>query len=152
MKLEKETDVTIMSLNLHKCILKEFEDYHVFDSNIEMREIKKYKKIIFFNCLHLLDDKGKRLLIRYLKDNDIKFINITNKEEEVIYTNYLVITDKLDILIEGKTIEVLKESKLLKRLGFNLPFMIDLSMMLKDYGLINELYLDERKLVAKLWN
>jgi hypothetical protein len=53
--------------------------------------------------------------------------------------------------IDGRTLDVLEEEKILKRLGFSLPFMIDLSIQLKLYGLINKTYLSKEAMVKNLW-
>ena len=59
--------------------------------------------------------------------------------------------DKDQIIVEGKTLDVLKEEKLLKRLGLSLPFMVELSLLLQDYGLIDHIYLNKESLVNYLW-
>ena len=47
--------------------------------------------------------------------------------------------------------EVLKNEKLLKRLGFNMPFIIELSNLLNNYNLVNKIYLDKESLVKDVW-
>ena len=79
-------------------------------------------------------------------------INFTNDLEEALFTSYLVVYDKENILVGGNTIEVLKCEKLLKRVGLQLPFIVELSLLLKDYGLLDEIYLDKERLKDKLWN
>ena len=46
---------------------------------------------------------------------------------------------------------VLNEEKLLKRFGIGLPFMIELSKYLMDYGMIDKYYLTNEKLVGAIW-
>ena len=62
----------------------------------------------------------------------------------------MVLYNKINA-IDGKTLDVLKEEKILKRLGLNLPFYLDLSIQLKLYGLINRTYLNKEDLVKHLW-
>lgn len=151
MKKNKETNVTILDINLNESILNNYKDYYVFKNKIDIKELKKHDKIIFFNSLHLISKKSLNTIIKYLKSNDIDYINITNNMEEVLYTDYLIIKDNESVLIEGKTLSVLKETRLIKRLGFNLPFIVDLSLLLGDYGLINKIYTDQDKLIGELW-
>jgi hypothetical protein len=101
--------------------------------------------------LNNLDDEKLTKLFEFLNSNNMLYVNISNNMETSLYTKYLIIYDKNKILIEGKTLDVLKEEKLLKRLGLKLPFMVELSILLKDYGLINELYLKKENLVGALW-
>ena len=145
------TNVTIISTNLNKNILKKYNDYQIIDSSFKYEELLKYKKVIFFNVLSNLSDIDLKKLYEYLKFNNIYFINVTNNMEEVLYTDNLIIYDKDNILAEGNTIELLKNEKLIKRLGFNLPFIVELSILLKDYNLIDKIYLDKESLVGDLW-
>ena len=146
-----KTNVTIVSVNLSKNILSKYKEYYVIDDNFTYDELLKNKKVIFFNVLNNLKEDDLNKLFKFLKENDIKFINVTNNMELCLYTDYLIVMDIDNILIEGPTIEVLKNDKLLKRLGFELPFMVDLSLLLKDYNLINNIYLNNESLVGALW-
>lgn len=153
MEITKKTNVTIMSTNLSEHILKSFSNYYVFNNTLDIKKIKELDKIILFNSLHLLNNNSIDKLIKYLKDTNKDFIIITNNIEDVIYTDYLIIIDELEnILIEGNTYKVLEESKLLKRLGFNIPFYYEMSNLLMDYGLVNKVYLNKDDLVGALWN
>ena len=53
--------------------------------------------------------------------------------------------------MEGTKEQVLNEEKILKKLGFNLPFIIELSKGLKLYGLIDKIYFNNEELVSALW-
>ena len=44
------------------------------------------------------------------------------------------------------------EEKLLKRLGFGLPFIVDLSLSLEFYDILDKIYYDTSSLVGELWN
>ena len=53
--------------------------------------------------------------------------------------------------MEGKTLDVLKKDNILSKLGLELPFMVDLSLKLQFYELINDIKLDMDDLVVSLW-
>ncbi len=103
------------------------------------------------NILYYLDDRTKILLLNYLNYKDIRLINVTSNLEDVLYTDYTVCLYKKIIAIEGKSLDVLKEEKILKRLGLSLPFYVDLSIQLKLYGLINKICLNKEELVKRIW-
>ena len=152
-EISKKTNVTIVSTNLSESILKSFSDYTVFNNSLDIKKIKELDKIVLFNVLHLLSRNNIDKLIEYLKESNKEFIIITNNMEEVMYTDYLIVIDGSEsILIEGKTKLVLEESKLLKRLGFDLPFYFEMSNLLMDYGLIDNIYDNKDDLVGALWN
>lgn len=149
--MKEITNVTIVSTNLNKGLLDNYKEYFVIDNNFSYEELLNRKKVIFYNVLNNLKDDELKTLFAFLKENNIIFINVTNDIELCLYTEYLMIYDDSKILIEGSTIEVLKNEKLLKRLGVHLPFIVELSLLLKDYGLVNKIYLDKESLVDKLW-
>jgi len=145
------TDVTIISTNLNKNILDDFKDYKIIDGNFYYEELLQMKKVIFFNMLSNLDEKKIKELFKFLNKNNVMFINATNNMEEVLYTKNLIVYDEDKKVLEGTTIEVLKNEKTLRRLGFNLPFIIQLSILLKDYELTDKIFMNKESLVKELW-
>jgi energy-coupling factor transporter ATP-binding protein EcfA2 len=98
-----------------------------------------------------LDTRTKILLLNYLNNKKIMLINVSSNMEDVLFTDYvLCLYDGINA-IDGRTLDVLKNEKILKRLGFSLPFMLDLSIQLELYGLINKTYLNKESLVKNLW-
>ncbi len=116
-------------------------------SNLEASNI-----IIFLNVLTYLDLSFKKELITYLKDHHIRIINYTTDIEESLLLEYIIVIHDNKVIMEGKKEDILSEEKILKKLGFNLPFIVDLSLGLKYYNLVNEIYFDNESLVQKLWN
>ena len=147
----KETSVTIISTNINKHILDNYKNYHVVERKFKIDELLNYKKVIFFNVLHYYDDEKIKEIFKTLEDNNIKYINFTNNIEEALYTSYLIIYDDKKVLVEGVTDEVLKCEKLIKKVGLNLPFITELSLLLKDYDLVDKIYKDNASLKGDLW-
>jgi len=112
---------------------------------------KGHKLLVIDDLLTFVDRDIKQAIIKYLKEKEIRFINITSDIEDTLLTDYLIVMYDGRIALEGKTLEVLQEEKILKRLGFNLPFIVDLSIQLKYYGLVDKIYLDQEELVNILW-
>ena len=107
--------------------------------------------IVFDDVLSYLSEERKKKLIKFVFDKNIKYINFTSDVEEVVYSNYLIVLSKDGVAIEGKVKSVLSEEKILKRLGFSLPVIYDISLQLKAYGLIDKPYIDMKKLVNEIW-
>lgn len=145
------TNVTIISTNINKHILNKYKNYQIIDNNFSYEELLIKKKVIFYNILNNLKEEKLKELFNYLNNNNILYINITNNLELSLYTNYLIVYDNNNIVIEGKTNKVLENEKILKRLGFKLPFIIELSILLKDYNLIDKIYLNKESLVEDIW-
>ena len=117
-----KTDVTIISNNLSKKLVNNYEDYYVVTNSFKLAKLLKYKKIIFFNSLNNLKEEEIKKIYQVLKDNNIYYINITNNIEEVLFTSNLIIYDEDEIILKGKVLEVLNNEKEIKKLGKKLPF------------------------------
>ncbi len=113
--------------------------------------IRNSEYIVFDDVFVNMEEADIKRIVKYCKTNDITIINITTDMENLLDSDYLIILYNKGIAMEGKTLECLKEEKILKRLGFNLPFMVDLSIQLGYYGLLNEIITNERKMIKTIW-
>ena len=107
--------------------------------------------VVLDDILTFLSTKKKKVILNYAKKSNVIIYNFTSDEEETLYFPYLICLSGEKVAIEGLTKKVIIEEKLLKKLGFNLPFVVDLSLQLKCYGVINDVYFDIDKLVRDLW-
>lgn len=108
----------------------------------------------FFFCedLHgLLSRKERMLLFCFLKEQHILIFYVTNDIEDTVTFDYLIVLKNNNIAMEGKTLLVLKEEKLMKLLGFSLPFYVNMSRQLSYYGLLEDVCLSKEELEDKLW-
>ena len=116
--------------------------------------ITKPKILVLDNILSSLDEKDYKLvtknLIEYVNNGGI-ILNFTTEIEETLLGSKVIITNNEKILLSGYTLSVLNEEKLMKRLGFNLPFIILLNKYLKDYELINYYVFTYERLVDEIW-
>lgn len=116
--------------------------------------IIKPKVIVIDNLLCELDYNDKLLVLDILdefRNNGGIVINVTNDMEETLFSDRIIILYNKKLVCDGKTISVLNEEKLLKRLGLGLPFIIELNKYLMDYGMIDKYYLTDKKLVGAIW-
>ena len=72
--------------------------------------------------------------------------------DSVVLLDELFIIDKGKTKIYGRPLEVLEKDNVLNKIGLELPFMVDLSVKLRDYDLIKEIELSKEKLIEILWN
>lgn len=113
--------------------------------------LENKKTIVFFNVLTYLDNDFKRLVIDYLRRKNKRIINYTSEIEETLLLDYLVVIYDNKIIMEGKKEAVLKEEKILKKIGFHVPCIVDLSNSLVYYDLLDKIYYDNESLVDSLW-
>lgn len=160
-KLKLTTDeikIQIAELNeyfaLSKIVNKKINELSLNDQTlikILSYAILKPTYLALDDLLINLNARTKIFLLNYLNSKNIFLINVTSEMEDVLFTDYtLCLYDGINA-IDGKTLDVLKNEKILKRLGFSLPFMVDLSIQLKLYGLISKMYLNKEDMVKNLW-
>lgn len=114
-------------------------------------------KIILIDDLSLYYSNKELLeLTEVLKEINKKekttIIMMTRLLECNLLSDYTYIINSGEIVLEGEPIEVLEKDNILNKAGLNLPFMMDLSVKLRDYDLIKKVELDMDGLVDILWN
>ena len=112
----------------------------------------KNPQVVFIDNLYsFLEKRDIQKFNNYFKKNNITVILVSNDIEQALNYEYMIVMNQGMVAIEGRTEQVLKEEKILKRLGIGLPFYVDLSTQLQYYNLINKVYLTKEELVEKLW-
>lgn len=129
-------------------VIKDLE----FNKLVERLEFFPNKQVIFNETLYGLKLDEKMKIFKLLKKQNISYINVTSNVEDAIYSDYVFVYDGNKLVLEGNRNEVLKEEKTLKRLGYGLPFVVDLSIQLNYYDIFNKVYYDLDELVRALWN
>lgn len=149
MNINRNINTTILTDN-NESVLKLFPDVKVINTSEDLRRISE-SFVIFNDVLRTLKQAELERFLEQLDGLDIHFINITSNTEEALYAESLIVYYKEKVIVEGSTISVLKEERILKKLGFKLPFVYDFSLQLNYYGVIDSIFLDENVLVNKLW-
>lgn len=117
--------------------------------------VSKPNILILDEAFAMIDNNTRNRIYSILKELNKKekltIINVTHDMDESIYGNRIVALSKGKVKLDGKTLDVLKQERELTKLGLSLPFMVDLSIKLKYYGLVDEIILDMDKMVDILW-
>lgn len=146
-------DEVVKTLNCDRIIDTDFKSLSMQDLayvHIIIGLSKLPKVILLYDILTYLKKDDKDKVIEFLKQRNITIINFTSCEEEFLYCENMIIIDGNKVIMEGLTKEVLKNEKVIRRLGFNLPFVVDLSTQLKLYGVLDKYYYDTEELVDVL--
>ncbi|MEG1597063.1 MAG: hypothetical protein RR359_02165 [Bacilli bacterium] len=109
-------------------------------------------KNIFIDFNYKERNKIINILKQYCFINNIKIILLTTNTNDLLYSDYTYVISHYKNQLEGNSINVLKQDLLLNKLNFELPLVIDLSVKLNFYGLLNDTFKDVESLVNKLWN
>lgn len=140
--LEEIIDVPIKGLSKRKKTIAHILSFLIVNPTI----------LVLDDVFTWLDRKFKEKLITFLKNHNITLVNIISDSKDSLYTEYLIVLMKNGrIAMEGPTLAVLKEEKLMRRLGMQIPFMVDLSIQLQYYELLNTIFLDKEEMVKQIW-
>ncbi len=91
------------------------------------------------------------IIIDYRSENEISIIMTVSNLEDSLSGDYLYIIKDSKVVLKGKPIDVLEKDNVINKIGLELPFMIDLSVKLRDYELITNIETDMDRLVNILW-
>lgn len=106
---------------------------------------------IFNGILNAEREEIFELLKKYRMDNQISIIIMTNDLENTMKSDRILILNNGAIYLLGTPKEVYKNEKKLSKLGFKIPFCIELSNYLILYDVINKVYFDIDRLVNAIW-
>ena len=158
MNIESNFNYCILSNNINQELLKKFLEYPIIDDKLSFNDLKQKvefntSKIFVLNdSFYKLNSKEISIIIDLFKKQQMNFIYITSDIEKSILSDKIVVFDNNEIVLNGLKEDVLKEEKILKRLGFGLPFVVDLSLQLNYYDILNKIYFDMSLLIGELWN
>lgn len=107
--------------------------------------------LVIDNLFGYLNNNQKMNIINIAKKSNIYLIIFDNE----LYYSY----DGFDVIviynnktaIQGEFRDVVLQEKILKRLGYELPFYVDLSTQLKLFGLVKKVCYSREELEALLW-
>lgn len=148
------------NLNIDPLFIKQFGIKNIITKKLKSKEelalltiISKLlnKEIIIDNLFSYLNLKNKTKLINYFKKNKYTIIIISKNIEDILFSDNIILINNNEILINCKKEEIYKEEKILKRLGLNLPFIINLSIQLNIYDLIKKIYYKDEEMIGDLW-
>lgn len=115
-------------------------------------EFHPARRIVFNNTFYNLREKEIKKIMELLNSQNIKFILITSDVECSLYGDYIYVYDGYQKVLEGLKETVLKEEKVLKKIGYGLPFVVDLALQLNYYDIFDKIYWNMDDLVRDLWS
>lgn len=117
--------------------------------------IKRPRVLLFDGLLELDGFKRKEKIVNLLKKYNKKGMTIINStvnvEDSLIGDDIIVISNN-EVILEGPKEKVFLNEKEFKKCGLELPFIVDLSIKLKYYGVVDKIYFDMGKLIDDIWH
>ena len=111
--------------------------------------------IILDEAFSMVDSMSKlnmlKLLRKIKKDYNVTILNISHDIEESIYGDDIIVINNGRVIIQDNKKNVYKQEKELNKLGFELPFMVNLSNKLSYYDLLDDVLYSMEDMVDLLW-
>lgn len=111
--------------------------------------------LVLDEALMMIDINERKKILDNLKEYNIKkrltIIYLTHNLEDAMYSDRLIVLNKGKIIVDGPFLDVFEEENVMRKIGLDVPFIIELSKKLKLYNLVPELELDSNKVVDYLW-
>ncbi len=174
--VQKELATTLEQLGLTKALItgrlkKIYNDFELSDYKKENpNTLSKYnttklllanaiapkpKVLVLDNVLRMLSKEEKDIIIgilkKYQQEEKTTIIFITSLPEETTKMDKLLILHNGKIAHEGNPLSLLSQDKLMNTLNFKVPFMVDLSIKLKFYDLLQDIEIDMERMIDTLW-
>ena len=142
--------------NIEEKDVEQFSQKEIVLAQIALAIANKPQIILIDDISSIFTRKERKsifnFLIDYKKKNELTIIYTTIDLEDSLLTDYLYILDEGKVALEGDPITVLEKDNIINKIGLDIPFMIDLSVKLRDYDLVDKIELDMDRMIEKLWN
>lgn len=152
------------SKNIYNKIINEYDLKNIISKKVsDLNEQDKIKLlfclklsskgdiVIIDNLLNNLNCYNKNIIVKILSKLKIKVINMTNNMEDTLLGENIIIMDKGKIMLNDKKENIFMKYDDIKKIGLDLPFIVDLSIKLKYYGLVNKIYFSMEELIGAIW-
>ncbi len=116
-----------------------------------LKKICKSDFIVIDDLSSVFNYDERCKIFEYLKQKNKKVLYLTSNVEDIVNFFYTKVVYNKKVVMEGETKLILKEEKLMKLLGYSLPFYVDLSIQLSYYGLLDKICYNKEELEEALW-
>lgn len=154
----EKRDFILKSLKLERLLQNELSTLSIKEIILVqiVKAITNAKEIVLLDSLDSYFSKEELSNIYFLFKKCIEKYNLTfvitcTSLEETLFADELLIINEGRIILHGEPLQVLEKDNILNKAGLDIPFIIDLSVKLRDYDLIDRIILDRNKLINTLW-
>ena len=154
-KIIIETAKKFSNLSLLDKKIEDLTNSEKQEVQIMISLLHKPKILLLDNCFTMMNKTTKNKILKvlqnYIKEDKLTIILTSTNLEDTLMSNYTYVLNKGNIIMEGSPISVLREESILNRAGLELPFMIDLSLKLEFYELLETEIIDMDRMIDTLW-
>ncbi|MBQ8472122.1 MAG: ATP-binding cassette domain-containing protein [Bacilli bacterium] len=101
--------------------------------------------------MNKIDQEFMLKKLKELNKDGLTILNITSKLDTIYDSDIVYVLNNFQIETSGGVLEILEQDNYLNEIGLQIPFIIDLSLKLKFYDLIDKIYFNIEDLEEDLW-
>lgn len=153
----EQTQKLIDEMGIKRLIQKNFIDLNNSEKTLIylIKILTENPKIILLdNILDEIEYKYKNKIIKVLikqQKQGTTIVNLSQNMEDILLGDDVIIIGNGKVELSGNILDIISDENKIKKLGLNLPFVIDLSNKLKYYGMVDKLYFNEKELIDAIW-
>ena len=145
-----------LSLNkLKKSLIKDLTEEEFIRLQLALTIAEMPKIMVIDDISVYIGKEEMKKIVEYfkelIKEYGITIVMTTSRLDDTMSSDELVILSENQVVLQDKPLDVLQKDNILNKVGLQVPFMIDLSVKLKDYNLIDNIELDMDRMVDILW-
>ena len=106
---------------------------------------------IFIGLNSLDKERIMLLLKRIIRELKMIVVSTTSSLSDTIYSDAILVIADGSIKYSGKLEDILNHDNTLAKLGIEIPIMMDMSLKLQFYNLLNKVILNPEEMVDELW-
>ncbi len=130
----------------------DLNEYEKLKLLVALQLVNRPKVLLLGNVFtYITKKKQEEFMVLLKKIKGLTVIISSNDLSSSLYSEHLHLFHKGKLILSGKTMEVLKKDSIINKLGLELPFMVDLSLKLQYYNLLEDIELGMNGMVQKLW-
>lgn len=151
-------DYVLKGLKIKKIQTKSFIQYdnkEIILAQLALALINKPRVLLIDYISCYFSRKEMDSIISFLKQYQEKYgltiVMTTINLDDCINTDKLFFISEGKIVLSGEPMSVLEKDNIINKIGLNIPFMIDLSVKLRDYELLSKIEMNKDRMVEELW-
>ena len=128
--------------------------YKEAKKNINLFNLEDRINIILDDAFNNMNNETKNFMLDKLSDlnkDGLTILNITSNLDTIYNSNQVYLLNNFKLENLGSVLETFEKDNYLRQIGLEIPFIIDLSIKLRFYGLIDKIYFNLEELEEDLW-
>ncbi|MBR3661025.1 MAG: ATP-binding cassette domain-containing protein [Bacilli bacterium] len=116
--------------------------------------VHKPKLLVLDDAFNNMDEDTREFMLKRLynlTENGLTVLNITSNLNTIYKSDRILVMKDFKIEKEGSVEEILKQDSYLTKIGLSIPIVVELSLKLMSYDLLDKIYFNMEELESSLW-